>query len=95
MPDIYIEKSHQFDLNTARTQAKQWLAAAQSEFGVEADYQQGANSDTATIKKAGVTGRATLDADKIVFEADLAFFAKPLKSMIQSGIQDGLDRYFG
>lgn len=46
-------------------------------------------------KKAGVDAKATLTADKVVFEADLAFLAKPLKSVITQGIDEGLQKYFG
>lgn len=94
MPDLRIEKRHQFDLETARTQAKKWLEEAKREFEFEATYQEGADKDTVTIKKAGVDGRAFLDKDKVVFEADLGFLAKPFKGMISSGIQEGLDRFF-
>lgn len=94
MSDIRIEKRHNFDLKTARSQAKKWLEEAKSSFGLDAVYEQGVNTDTVAIRKSGVDGRAFLDADKIVFEADLAFLAKPLKGVISSGIQEGLDRYF-
>ncbi|ANB91305.1 polyhydroxyalkanoic acid system protein [Moraxella ovis] len=94
MPGIRIEKRHNFDLETARTQAKKWLEEAKATFGVDATYEQGIDTDTVAIKKSGVDGRAFLDADKVIFEADLAFLAKPLKGVISSGIQEGLDRYF-
>ena len=94
MADIHIEKAHSFDFETARSKAKSWLQAAEAKLGVTADYQEGENQDTVSIKKSGVDARAVLSADKIVFEADLAFLAKPLKGMIQDGIQQGLDTYF-
>lgn len=94
MPDIRIEKNHSFDFATARTQAKKWLEEAKSAFGVDATYQEGEQIDTVAIKKSGIDGRAFLSADKIIFEADLAFLAKPLKSVISSGIQEGLNKYF-
>lgn len=94
MSDIRIERNHSFDFATARTQAKKWLAEANEQLGLNIDYQEGVNQDTATIKKSGVEAQATLSADKIVFEADLAFLAKPLKPMITSGIQEGLDKFF-
>lgn len=94
MPDLRIEKHHHFDLATARIQAKKWLEEAKQEFDFEATYQEGVNSDTVSIKKAGVDGRAVLNEEKVVFEADLNFLAKPFKGMISSGIQEGLDRFF-
>lgn len=94
MADLHIEKQHSFDFETARTQAKKWLAEAQDSLGIEAQYQEGADCDSVSIKKAGVDGRATLYADKVVFEADLNFLAKPLKGVISNGIQEGLDKFF-
>lgn len=94
MADISIKKAHHFDLETARTQAQKWLTEAKSELGLDITYIQGDSQDTAHIKKAGVDGRATLTAQEIAFEADLAFLAKPLKGVISAGIQEGLDKYF-
>lgn len=94
MSDIHIERNHSFDFATARTKAKEWLNHANQEFGLNVDYQEGDNQDVATIKKSGVEARATLTADKIVFEATLGFLAKPLKGAIASGIESGLGKYF-
>lgn len=94
MSDIRIEQAHSFDFATARAQAKKWLSEAESQFGLKADYIEGETADNASISKAGVDAKATLTADKIVFEASLGFFAKPLKSAISSGICEGLQKYF-
>lgn len=95
MPDIHIQHAHSFDFATARSKAKQWLNEAQQEYGLAFNYVEGEEADVATIKKAGVDAKATLTADKVVFEADLAFLAKPLKSVITQGIDEGLQKYFG
>lgn len=95
MSDIRIERNHSFDFDTARTQAKKWLETAKTELGLDIEYQEGANSDTAKISKSGVEAVATLDAQKIVFEANLNFLAKPFKGVISSGINEGLQKYFG
>lgn len=94
MPDLRIEKHHNFDFETARTQAKKWLEEAKAELDFEATYEEGTNRDTVSIKKAGVDGRAFLEVDKVIFEADLNFLAKPFKGVISSGIQEGLDKFF-
>lgn len=94
MADIRIEKQHNFDFETARGYARKWLEEAMTSLGVEADYQEGEQEDTVAISKAGVDGRATLDAQKIVVEVDLNFLAKPLRGVISTGIQEGLDKYF-
>lgn len=94
MSDIHIERAHHFDFETARSQAQKWLNEAKDQLGLDIDYVQGDSQDTASIKKAGVDARAVLTADKVVFDAELAFLAKPLKSMIASGIQEGLDKFF-
>lgn len=94
MSDLYIEKRHNFDFATARVKAKEWLEEAKQQFDFEATYQEGTDSDTVSIKKAGVDGRAVLDSEKVVFEADLNFIAKPFKGVISGGIQEGLDKFF-
>lgn len=94
MADIHLERHHNFDFDTARTQAKKWLDEANKHFGLDVNYIEGLEQDTATIKKAGVDATATLDKDKIVFEANLAFLAKPMKGAITSGIEQGLAKYF-
>ncbi|MDO4699218.1 MAG: polyhydroxyalkanoic acid system family protein [Moraxella sp.] len=94
MADISIKKTHHFDLETARVQAQKWLTEAKSELGLDITYIKGDDQDTAHIKKAGVDAKAVLTDKEIAFEADLAFLAKPLKGVISSGIQEGLDKYF-
>lgn len=94
MADIYIEKTHGLDFEIARSQAKKWLEEAKTQLGLDIEYVQGETQDTATIKKSGVDAQAVLTGSQIAFEANLAFLAKPLKSVISSGIQEGLDKYF-
>lgn len=94
MSDLRIEKNHNFDFATARVKAKEWLEEAKREFDFEATYQEGVDTDTVSITKSGVNGRAILDSEKVVFEADLNFLAKPFKGVISSGIQEGLDKFF-
>lgn len=94
MSDIHIEHKHSFDFATARSQAKKWLEEANQAFALDINYQEGDNQDVATIKKAGVDAKAVLTQDKVVFDADLAFLAKPLKGNITAGIQEGLNKFF-
>lgn len=62
---------------------------------MSANYVEGETQDSVSIQKAGVDAKATLTADKVIFEAKLGFFAKPLKAVIESGIGDGLQKHFG
>ncbi|WP_019672109.1 polyhydroxyalkanoic acid system family protein [Psychrobacter lutiphocae] len=94
MADIEIEKEHNFDFNTAREQAKKWLESAKDKFGIEANYIEGDNEDQVTITRKGIDGKATLDANKIRFEATLGFLAKPLKGKIKEALDSGLSKYF-
>lgn len=94
MVDIRIEKRHGMTLDEARQRARAWLSETQKTLNLDATYQEGQDTDQASIKALGVDGRAFLDADKLIFEADLAFLARPLKGKISQGIQEGLDRYF-
>lgn len=94
MADIEIEKEHSLEFSTAREQAKKWLESAKEKFGLEANYVEGDNADTATIRRKGIDGKATLTADKIQFEATLGFLAKPLKGKIKEALESGLSKYF-
>lgn len=95
MADIHIEREHNLDFATARSYAKAWLQKANDKFDLSVAYQEGDNQDTVKIQKSGVDATATLTAEKIIFEAELSFLAKPLKGMITSGVEDGLDKFFG
>lgn len=94
MSDIHIEKQHNFDLETAREKAQQWLNEAKSAYGLDVDYHQGSEQDTVQINRSGVDGRAVLDADKLVFDAKLGWLAKALKGKIEQELRAGLDKYF-
>lgn len=94
MSDIHIEKNHNFDFITARTKAKAWLEKAQNELGVQVNYQEGDERDTATVKRSGVEAVAVLTSDTITFDAKLGFLAKAFKGQIEDGIKTGLAKYF-
>lgn len=94
MSDIHIEHKHNFDLATARSQAKKWLNEAQQQLGLDIDYQEGDSQDTATLNKSGVSATAVLTEQSIVFDASLGFLAKPFKSQIINSIQADLHKYF-
>lgn len=94
MADIEIEKEHNLDFNTAREQAKKWLENTKQEYGIDATYVEGENEDKVTIRRKGIDGEATLNANKIRFEATLGFLAKPLKGRIKDVLESGLSQYF-
>lgn len=94
MSDIRIEQTHGMDFDTARSTAKSWLARAKDELGVNIDYQEGTGKDTAFVKKSGVEATATLDGEKVVFEAKLGFLARPFKDKIASEVEKGLKKHF-
>lgn len=94
MSDIHLEQAHSFDFLTARAQAKKWLDEAKNSLGLNIEYSEGETQDIATIEKAGVSAKAVLTTEKIVFDAKLGFMTKMLKPAIQGGINDGLQKYF-
>ena len=94
MADIEIEKEHSLDFNTAREQAKKWLESAKDKFWNKTNYVEGETEDNVTITRKGIDGKATLDANKIRFEATLGFLAKPLKGKIKDALDSGLSKYF-
>lgn len=94
MSDIYIERSHNFDMDTARQKIKVFLQEVETQFGVDLNYQQGDGKDTIELNKMGVSAKGYLTAEKVVLDAELSFLAKPFKDNIQAGIEQGLDRFF-
>lgn len=94
MADIRIEKKHNLDFETARARATEWLNEAQAEHGLTVNVDQGAERDIASIKRKGIDGTATLDADRLLFEANLSWFAKPLKGQIEQILKSGIETYF-
>ena len=95
MADIEIEKEHSLEFDKAREQAKKWLESAKEKFGLDASYVEGDNEDKVTISRKGIDGKATLDPNKIRFEATLGFLAKPLKGKIKEALDSVLSKYFG
>lgn len=94
MADIEIEREHNLEFSKAREQAKKWLESSKEKFGLDTNYIEGENEDKATISRKGIDGKATLDANKIRFEATLGFLAKPLKGKIKEALDSGLKKYF-
>lgn len=94
MADIELEKKHSFDFETARSKSKEWLEKLKSEYGLDVEYTEGDCQDKALVQRSGVKARAFLDADKIRFEADLSFIAKPMKGKLAEMVQTGLDKHF-
>lgn len=95
MSDIYIERSHNFDMETARQKAKAFLQEIQMQFGLDIEYNQGEEQDSVAINKMGVDAKAFMTKEKVVFEANLSFLAKPFKNNIEDGIRQGLAKFFG
>ncbi len=93
MADIELEKEHSFDFETAREKAKTWLNKLNEKYGLSVEYTEGESEDVAQIKQSGVDARAYLTAEKLRFEADLSFIAKPLKGKITEMVQGGMDKY--
>lgn len=94
MSDIRIEKQNPFDFQTSRNYAKKWLSEVENRLGLTVEYIESDTKDIAKINKAGVEAHAELTEEKLVFEAKLGLFAKPLKGAIESGVLDGLNKYF-
>lgn len=94
MSDIYIERPHNFDMETARQKAKAFLQEIQMQFGLDIEYNQGEEQDSVAINKMGVDAKGYMTAQKIVLEAELSFLAKPFKQNIKDGIERGLDKFF-
>jgi putative polyhydroxyalkanoate system protein len=91
MADLHIVREHNLGLPQARQIATQWVAQAQTEFGMACAYAEGDTADEVSFSRSGVKG--TLDVDATCFElrAQLGFLLGAFKQQIEAEIVKNLD----
>jgi putative polyhydroxyalkanoate system protein len=91
MADLHIERVHALHLAEARKIAGVWLEQAQSEFGMQCTYTEGATEDSIAFVRSGVNGTLQVLADKFVLDAKLGFLLGAFKDRIEAEIVKNLD----
>lgn len=95
MPDIHIERNHTLGLPGAREAARQWVQQAESEFGLECTYTEGAQADTAQFTRAGIDGSLEVTASTFTLDATLGFLFSSFSEVIEQKISRNLDEALG
>ena len=60
MSDVKLYKAHTLGLDKARELAKQWAEDSAKKMGLDCKHTEGADKDTITFERMGVTGLMTV-----------------------------------
>ncbi len=96
MPEIHICREHSLGLQQARCIAQNWVAQAESDYGLDCAQDQACGSDDNTqrwmFSRSGVSGSLTVAADRFELQMKLGFLLGAFKDRIENEIQGNLDR---
>ncbi len=91
MTDIYIQRKHGCDLETARKAANRVAERIGSQYGVAYHWDR----DTLRFDHPGVAGFIEVSPQEILLSAELGLLLRIFKSSIESEIHRQLDETFG
>lgn len=91
MSDIHITREHHLGFEQAGKLAYRWAERAESEYGMECVYEEGADADRVTFEREGVRGELTVSDDKFVLDAKLGLLYSTMKRRIEAEIVNKLD----
>ncbi len=91
MSDIHIARNHRLGIERAREIAQQWLEEAQSDYGLECDYQQGTDADNATFGRPGVDGSVHVTGDSFSLRLTLGFLLEAFGPQIENKVATNID----
>lgn len=96
MSDISIRRKHGLSADKIKTITQQVVSAVQGEFpSLVSDIQWNSDQTEAKVKGKGFTGTFGFNAEEIMVDIDLSFFAKPFKGTVSEKIQERLNNYLG
>jgi putative polyhydroxyalkanoate system protein len=72
--------------------ARQWALQAETDFGMECTYNEGAVEDTLSFKRSGVNGHLQVRANNFELSAQLGFLLRSFKGKIEAEISKNLDQ---
>jgi putative polyhydroxyalkanoate system protein len=91
LSDIHIQRQHQLGLPQARALAFKWAEQAEQKFDMQCTYQEGAQEDEVSFRRAGVSGRLQVSSQAFVLDAKLGFLLSAFKAKIEAEITKNLD----
>lgn len=92
MADIHIHRAHQLGLAQARLIARQWVAQARTDFGLDCTPVEGPSSDTVRFSGSGVKGELRVSAEHFSVDATLGFFLAAFSAKFQHKIEKTIDK---
>ncbi len=92
MSDVNYQQSHTLGLDKARTLAKEWVASAASQMGLQCDYQEGADQDTVSFERMGVKGTMLVSGTDFDLKIKLGMMMAAFKPMIEAEVSKSLGR---
>ena len=92
MSDVKVHHAHTLGLERARELGKEWASEGARKLGLQCQYQEGADQDTITFDRMGVTGTMKVTASSFDMEVKLGMMMAPFKPMIEAEIARNLDR---
>ncbi len=91
MPDLKIRREHTLGLAPARRIARDWVAAATEQFGMDCTYREDEAGDQATFARSGVSGALRVTATAFELDAKLGFLLGAYQARIEQEINRNLD----
>jgi putative polyhydroxyalkanoate system protein len=92
LSEIHITRHHALGLPEARKVAFKWAEAAEQEFDMSCNYEEGKTSDRVTFKRTGVHGELKVSKDRFVLDAKLGLLLAAFRHKIETEIVRNLDQ---
>lgn len=88
MSDINIKRSHNLDIDTARSKLDDLKQKLDNKFGFDTSW----DGSELNFNGKGTTGQIRLQSDSVEVDMKLGMLLKPLKGKIAQSIEQGLDK---
>jgi putative polyhydroxyalkanoate system protein len=92
MSDIHYHKEHDLGLEKARQLAKDWIDDTARKMGLDCKHTEGAEQDTITFERMGVTGLMTVTGTSFDLNVKLGMMMAAFKPIVEAEIAKNLSR---
>jgi putative polyhydroxyalkanoate system protein len=92
MSEVKFNQAHTLGLEKARELAKQWASDSAAKMGLDCKHVEGAEADTITFERMGVTGLMTVTGTSFDLNVKLGMMMAAFKPMIEAEITKNLGR---
>jgi putative polyhydroxyalkanoate system protein len=91
MATIHIQRAHGMDLQQARQTAQHWAEQAEQKYQLSGAYAQGADADTFSFERAGITGTMQITGQTFTLDAKLGFLMSAFAPQIEAEMVKKID----